>query len=85
MSNIPQDNEGREKLAEDIERVVNILSEIDVLKEDIKEIAEEVEDKLLVKKAAFLKLAKAKHKQDAEANRREAEEIVETLDILFSD
>lgn len=84
MSNLlPEDTEGREKLAEDIERVCNLLKEIDLLKEDIKEIADEVEDKLLVKKAAFLKLAKAKHKQDAVANRKEAQEIEETLEVLF--
>lgn len=85
MSNLlPEDIEGREKLAEEIQRVVEILKEIDLLKEDIKEIADEVEDKLLVKKAAFSKLAKAKFKEDAVANRKEAEEIEETLDILFT-
>jgi hypothetical protein len=85
MSLLPQDNEGREKLAEEIERVVNILKEIDVLKGNIKEIADDVEDTLNVKKAAFNKLAKSKFNQDATANRKEAEEIEETLDILYTD
>lgn len=85
MSLLPQDIEDREKLAQEIERAVNLLEAIEGLKDDIKEIAERVELKLQVKKTAFSKLAKAKHKEDAAANRMEAEEIEESLDILFAD
>lgn len=85
MSLLPEDGEGREKLAHEIERVVQLLREIDGIKADIKDIAEDVEDMLNVKKATFSKLAKTKYKEDAEATRREAEEIEASLDILFSD
>lgn len=83
MSLLPQDDEARVKLAEEIDRVVVLLKEIDLLKEDIKAIAEGVEEDLPIKKAAFNKLAKAKHKEDAVANRKEAQEIEETLEVLF--
>ncbi len=86
MSNlIPEDTEGRESLAEEIERVVNLLKEIDGLKASIKEIAVDVEDRLLVKKSAFNKLAKSKYKEDAVKARKEAEDVEETLNILFAD
>lgn len=80
---LPQDEEGRDKLAEKIENVVNLLNEIDGLKEDIALIAEEVEDKLNIKKTIFTKLAKAKYKEDAASKRMEAETVEETLNILF--
>lgn len=86
MSNLlPEDHEGREMLAEDIEKVVNLLKQIDGVKAEIKEIAEEVEDKLNVKKTTFNKLAKTKYKEDAKAQRLEAEVIEESLDILFAE
>lgn len=85
MSNLlPEDTEGRESLAEEIERVVNLLKQIDGIKADIKEIAADVEDRLLVKKAAFNKLAKSKYKEDAVKARKEAEDVEETLNILFA-
>jgi len=86
MSNfLPEDAEGREKLAEEIERVVNLLNQIDGIKQDIKDIAADVEDMLLIKKAVFNKLAKSKYKEDAAKARKEAEDVEESLNILFSD
>lgn len=85
MSLLPEDPEGRDKLVGEIERVVQLLGQIDGIKQDIKDIADEVEDMLNVKKATFSKLAKTKYKEDAEATRREAEEIEASLDILFAD
>lgn len=82
---LPEDPEGREKLAEEIERVVSLLNQIDVIKADIKEIAKDVEDKLVVKKSVFNKLAKSKYKEDAVKARKEAEDVEESLNILFAD
>lgn len=86
MSNLmPEDQEGRETLSKKIEEAVSLLREINELKQDIKNIAEEVEEKLEVKKPAFNKLAKSKFKEDARKAREAAEDIEQTLDILFAE
>lgn len=86
MSNplLPLDPEGREILAERIDAAVVKLQAIDTLKAEIKEIADKVEDTLNIKKAAFNKLAKSKHKEDAMAVRLEAEDVEAALDILYA-
>lgn len=82
---LPQDDQGREQLREQVERGVRLLSEIDTLSDDIKEIAQEVHDANLTDKKNFVKLVKAQYKNDIRQKRQEAEEIEGALGILFGD
>lgn len=65
-----------------VDRGVYVLKEIDVLKQDLKEIAEEAVE-YAFNKAEINKLIKFAHKNSIESEIEELEEIQVKLDILY--